>query len=78
MTEYFYNGKLNKVAWEKGQFRVTHTPKHDPLRWEFAPDEFDGFAKFVNLLRKDAWKKHEDLHIDYYLNPHSNERVWIE
>jgi hypothetical protein len=75
---YFYNGKLNKVVYNAAAVEVTKTAKAEPLRWEFAPDEFDNFDKFLAVLKQQRWTRKEDLHVAYFVNSRNQDRVWIE
>jgi len=74
-SEFFYNGKLNEVQRERADRPTKPLP---PLRWEFAPNEFDTLDEVLEVLRRDRWSRQSDLHLDYYINFRTHERMWIE
>ncbi|GBG26373.1 Hypothetical Protein FCC1311_025942 [Hondaea fermentalgiana] len=80
--EFFYNGKLNEVVNDAAGINEAQASARredaDPLRWEFAPDEFEDFDLVLDVLSRANWQLCKDLHLEYFLHPESGERVWIE
>jgi hypothetical protein len=79
--EFFYNGKFNKLQFSDENIKVKKK-QGEPvsLRWEFAPDEFDNFEQVLQVLSRDRWKQVRDheRRLTYYVNPRTQERVWLE
>jgi len=75
---FYYNGKHNRIATNATGVSIAmeKDAEPSPLRWEFAPDEFDDFDKVVHLLSMDNWQRHDDS--DFFQNPISSEIIWIE
>lgn len=91
-SEFFYNGKLNQIQYTEEGIKVRKKGSDgEPLRWQFAPDEFDNFEQVMCLLSKAKWRKLKGAnklaqqHVDeeriigtYFVNPATKDRVWLE